>query len=208
MRAPLFVLVFALVFALFFLSACSPSTPTSAPGSDGATEPAGATVEPRTESLQNAATVGKGKERCSLFVYPWDPAAPGCQISVTHCEEKGQELQCMSLADVRRVACGAKEGICGEDVTCACPKGPARPVDDAPGTVKLRPGGKGTAWKSPGCRAEEVDELPRVGKPPVPACLMRIHECDEGQTCDEQTYTLWCGIRSDVCGRPVHCACP
>jgi hypothetical protein len=89
-----------------------------------------------------------------------------------------------------------------------CPRGAARPVEDPPGTLKLRAGGRGATWKSPGCRAEEVDELPRIGKPPMPACLMLIHDCDEGQACDERMYTLSCGIRSDVCGRLVHCACP
>lgn len=203
-------------FALLgLLAACAPSSPKSTPegspsqGSPVAQEKStGAQVEPRTEAMQNAATVGKGKERCPLFVYPWDAEAPGCQISVTHCEVSGAEQRCMALADERRVVCGEKENICGEDVTCACPSGAARPVDDAPGTVKLRAGGKGTAWKSPGCRAEEVDELPKIGKPPFPACLMVIYDCDEGQACDQRTYTLSCGIRSDVCGRPVHCACP
>jgi hypothetical protein len=158
--------------------------------------------------MQGAATVGRGKERCSLFLYPWDAAAPGCRVSVTHCEEVGVELQCVSLADERQIACDGKENICGAGVACACPKGPARPVEDPPGTVQLRAGGKGAAWKSPGCRADEVDELLRIGKPPFPACLMVIHDCDEGQACDERTYTLSCGIRSDVCGRRVHCACP
>jgi hypothetical protein len=117
-------------------------------------------------------------------------------------------MRCMSLADTRRVACGKSDAICGEEVACACPAGAAKPVDEAPGTITLHPKGKGKTWSAPRCRAVEVDALPNIGAPPFPACLVLVHDCDEGQTCPERSETLSCGVRSEICGKPVSCPCP
>jgi len=181
----------------------APSAPTSG-GARNATEPA--VVTPRAESIRAERPVGTGNRACDLFVYEWDASAPGCRLSVTHCDRHGA---CLACADERRIECDKTASICGERVRCACPVGAPAIVPDAPGTVALHPDGSGTAFSAAGapdrCTARPTT-FPGAPVEDAP-CIVAIHECERPGTCVDRQEMLSCRVRGEICGRPVVCRC-
>ncbi len=167
-------------------------------------------VVPKAEST-TVGPVGSGTARCSLFVYPW--ATDGhCKVQVNHCglDSATGKVVCLSLMDERRFACGAHSDVCGQRVRCSCPVGAAEPVPDAPGMVVLCPTRLGQELRSEDGRCQgRTSTLPggAQGPPPAP-CIVALKECDAAGKCNERTEMLSCGVRSELCSRPVRCECP
>lgn len=164
-------------------------------------------VTPRTEDIRVERSAGAGAQVCQIYLYEWNAAAPGCVMSITHCNREGA---CLACADERRVACGAKVDLCGEEVQCACPVGAPEPVPDPPGVVVLSPDGSGVAFSAPGeearCRATPTT---LAGAPTEDApCMVAIHECEGPAQCVDRMEMLSCRVRGEICGRPVVCRCP
>lgn len=177
-----------------------------------------ASVEPAQRSLDEVAMtphdemttvgpLGTGLARCAVMLYAWDGTS--CRFQLNHCQatsEHDETVSCLSLADERTVACGATADACGQTVRCVCPEGPAPTVVDAPGTWHVRPDEVGAHVESASCRAT-VTTI--AGGPPPAPCIFDVHETDSagGAPIDRQEM-LSCGVRSELCGRPVRCDCP
>lgn len=156
--------------------------------------------------------VGSGNNRCELYVYAWEPPGP-CRVQVNHCQldDDGQTL-CMSLADERSIACGAQENVCGQVAQCDCPTGAPPPFPEAPGTIHLVSGDRSTTIRSPDGRCTaHTSGLPgnadQQGPPPRP-CILSLRECDAAGACTERIQMFSCGVRGEICGRPIRCDCP
>ena len=167
---------------------------------------------PKNEAT-NVGPVGTGLARCGLYVYAWSPGDKQCKVQVNHCEAVragSDEVRCLSLADERAVSCGARADACGQQIgNCVCPAGDAEKVQDAPGTVHVTPTAIGQKFESTDqkCQAK-VTTLGVDGPPPAP-CILGIHECPgKPDACIDRTEMLSCGLRSEICSRPVKCDCP
>jgi hypothetical protein len=157
--------------------------------------------------------VGTGLSRCELYVYAWDNAGH-CRVQLNHCaleEEGSSEVVCMSLADERTIPCGGTTNACGQLAQCDCPTG-APPIEpEAPGTFHFLSGDRSRTFQSADYRCTAMATgLPGGGEGPPPApCIISLRECPPaGPPCVERIQMLSCGIRSDLCGRPVRCDCP
>jgi len=191
----------ALLTAALLLTACRTTpAPASPPGIFR--------FEPKAEETR-VGPVGTGLFRCELYVYAWSAKLGRCRVQVNHCslERAGStQVVCLSLADERTLACGARADACGQQIECVCPRGAAAPVPDAPGMVHLTPTGLGQTVRGAKCTARVV-EPPGKGPPPAP-CVLSVEERGvEGEPV-KRTQMLSCGVRSTVCGRPVRCDCP
>lgn len=206
-----------IALALLVAASCRrPTGATTQPGrSVDSTTPQRAAPEitPRTELLPHG-PFGVGNAACMAMLYAWDPSVGHCRLQLNHCNrtEPGGLVACLSLADERDVPCDGSFDACGERVVCRCPRGAPEPVPDPPGVVVLHPPPDETHWQgvdSSGARCEaRASEIPGTrdsGLPPL--CVVAIRECDSDASCIERTQMEGCGVRSEICGRPVRCEC-
>jgi len=189
------------------LAACSGRDAAPTPGAGAPVGPRAAiSVTPRAEETWMSGSVGTGDQACRVFVHGWDSGAPGCRLSISHCTRQGQ---CMSLADERTVSCSAAIDVCGEQVSCACPLGTAEPVVDRPGTITLHPDGSVESFSHADAPARCSARPTPMGlsRSDAPLCVVAIHECDPSEECTDRNEMFSCGVRGEVCGRPVVCRC-
>lgn len=154
------------------------------------------------DELTHVGPVGTGANRCDVALYAWDGRS--CRFQLSHCALAGDRVVCASLADERTVACGATADACGQAVRCTCPEGAAPHVIDAPGTWHVRPTDRGATTTSGGCTAT----VTRIegGAEPAP-CIFDVRECDPAGRCVDRRQMMSCGVRSEICGRPMRCDC-
>jgi hypothetical protein len=154
--------------------------------------------------------VGSARQRCNLYVYPWQNDGH-CKFQLNHCVlEQNDTLACIALADEHSLACAEHYDACGQDVQCVCPAdGKAAPVPDEPGTIHVTATsiGQTVRGSSHNCEAR-VSRLPGDAEGPSPApCIFSIHDCSHGR-CIDRFEMLSCPLRATICERPVKCDCP
>jgi hypothetical protein len=151
---------------------------------------------------------GPGTSACTVMLYPWDPQHPGCRYQLNHCaqDERTGAVTCLSLADERSVACGASGDACGSSVRCECPSGDAPIVRDPPDVVVIAPSADGGTWTNGARCSARVARLAGTGDRPDEPCEIAVRDCDD-RACDDRWVTVSCGMRAEVCGRPVRCEC-
>ena len=141
-------------------------------------------------------------EYCGVYLGAWDAARPGCYVSLTHCSPGGEPRACTAAADERRLACGARDTLCGVPARCDCQATPPDLAHPA-GTVTLRPGIAAPRFGRPGC-----DAVPRAdaSAAAVDICSIAVHDCTAGAgACIDRHEDLSAGVRSEVCGVLARC---
>lgn len=203
--------------AMIVATSCRrPTNATTQPGRNvdsAASQHAAPEITPRTEMVARG-PFGVGSAACTAMLYAWDPSVGHCRLQLNHCNRNGPNGQvvCLSLADERDVPCDGSFDACGERVVCRCPRGAAEPVPDPPGVVVIRPTPDGTHWQGvdpTGSRCEaRASEIPGTRDSGLePLCVVAIRECGADASCIERTQMEGCGVRSEICGRPVRCEC-